>query len=562
MKKTICFILTAIVAGYQFSFAQSSKNDTIARRSVVIERDYIPTANNVEKLEVAPVITEPQLTKNEVNYSEQLFPQTPDYEVNKWPAAAIHLHQNTYKKGYALVGFGLYGTALGDLLYPIVDDATQRLTFDTHIHGLFGDKQRQLITNFGLNYQKRLETMDLNMGAYFKRNGFNHYGVNGAQFNTLTNYKDSTNSFTNFGLKAGIRSKTDDEAVAYKAEFGFNNFTPETGLGEQQIRLKGNIDLPLGEHRIGVDIDNYNFFYSKYNNIQVYPSHSIVGVNPYFGMKGDNWNVRIGLKDYFSINGKGKSMYIMPDVTAQINMTKTVNLYAGITGEYNANSMQRITDENAYFNAASRVEDSYAPVKLSGGVKFAPQAGLLINGSVSYTSYNKQYFYINQFNPDMYWVMLTNYIFPISINILTPSFDVEYSKANVTTANLNISYNWKDRLFVHANGKYNNWDTQSISKAWMKPSSEIEIGGEAKITRNVFVSANYYYAGGRYANLLTAGSTKMSDISDLSLGASYSYSDWLTAFIRLNNILGNNNQTWYGYDALKLNWQIGAAVSF
>jgi outer membrane cobalamin receptor len=54
----------------------------------------------------------------------------------------------------------------------------------------------------------------------------------------------------------------------------------------------------------------------------------------------------------------------------------------------------------------------------------------------------------------------------------------------------------------------------------------------------------------------------MNDKHDLSVGASYSYSDWLTAFIRINNILSTSYQNWYGYDALKLNWQIGAAVSF
>jgi len=565
MKKSACLILTAFVAGCQIVSAQSHKNDTIARRSVVIERDYTPSIKNVEKLEINPIITEPEIKKSEVSYSEQVPLLKPDYEVNKWPAAAIHLQQNSYKKGYAILGFGLYGTALGDLYYPIVDDASQRLTFDTHIHGLFGDTQRQWITNFGLNYLKRLDAFDLNIGAYFKRNGFNYYGVTGSYFNTFSaNYKDSTNNFINFGLKAGVKSKGDAEAVAYKANVEYNNFTPGTGLGEQKIHITGNVELPVGEHRLGLNIDDYNLFYSKYNGQQLYPNHAIVGVNPYFDLKGEQWSVRLGLKDYFSINGKDKSTHLMPDVAAQIDLTKTVNIYAGITGEYNVNSMQKITDENPYIDPTLRVDDSYAPVKVFGGIKFSPTAGLLLDGSVAYTSYDKQYFYANQYEPMyIYYVMVANldylYNYP---GIMKPTFTTLYDKAKVVTAKLNIGYNWKDKIFAHLNARYNSWDTKTLTKAWMKPSTEIEFGGEAKITRNVFVNANYYFAGGKYAYMVGSDPIKMKNTNDLSLGASYSYSDWLTAFVRLNNVFGTKYQTWYGYNSLGLNWQIGAAVSF
>jgi hypothetical protein len=555
MKKTTCLILTAFVAGCQLLAAQNNRNDTIARRNVVIERDYVPTVKNVEKLEIAPVITEPQLTKSEVNYSEKLFPQTPEYELNKWPAAAIHINQNSYKKGYALLGVGLYGTALGDLFYPIVDETTQRLTFDAHVHGLFGNTQRQWITNFGLDYLKRLALFDLNIGAYFKRNGFNYYGTNTSYHDTANgSYKDSTNNMINFGLKAGIRSKNvDQEAIAYQGDIGYNNLTPGKGLGEQQIRLKGNVDVPLGEHRLGIDIDNYNFFYTSYQG-NSFPNHSIVGLNSYFGMKGDNWKIRLGVKEYFSINGKGNSSNLMPDVTAQIDLTKTVTFYGGITGQYNVNSMQQITNENPYIYPGLRVEDSYAPIDLYGGIKFSPLSGLLINGSVDYTHYNKQYFYINGYY--FYGNIIT------TSPSLLPVFYALYDKADVVITKINASYNWKDKILAHFNARYNSWDTKTLDKAWMRPSTEIETGAEAKISRNVFVNANYCFAGGRYAYVAEVGAVKMKNTNDLSIGASYSYSDWLTAFVRVNNLLGTKSQTFYGYDSLGINWQIGAAFSF
>ena len=566
MKKSVCFILTAFVAGCQLLSAQSNKNDTIARRNVVIERNYIPTIKDVQKIDVAPTITEPELKKSAVTYSDQITLLKPEYEINKWQAAAIHLDPKSEKKGYALLGFGIYGTALGDLFYPIVDEANQSLTFDTHILGLFGNKQQQLTTNFGLNYLHRFDNFDINVGTYFKRNGFNYYGTNGLYFNTYASYKDTTNSFVNFGLKVGIRSKGDPESVAYSAYIQYNNFTPGTGLKEQQVHTTGNVEMPIDQYRIGVDLDIYNFMYASYKGTTLFPSHSIIGVNPYFGISGDEWKVRIGLKDYFSINGTDKTANISPDVSGQINLIKTVTAYAGITGQYTANSMQRITDENAYINPTVRVQDSFAPFEAYGGIKFAPFAGLLINGSLDYKMFRKQNFYVNDIEPLlMLQYLATTYMlptFPLFLN--RPTFNVEYDKANLLTASLKANYNYQDKITTHFSAQFNNWETKTIAHAWMRPSVEIEAGSEVKITRNVFLNANYYYAGGRYALVdpISVISTRMSDINDLSLGASYSYSDWLTAFVRLNNALATKYQTYYGYDAVGLNWQIGAAVKF
>jgi len=575
MKKSTCFIVTAFVTGCQFLAAQSAKEDTIARRNVVIERDYIPTIQDVQKIDVAPLLTEPEIKKEAVNYSDQLSLLQPDYEMNKWQAAAIHLDQNNPKKGYALLGLGFYGTALGDLFYPIVDNAKQSLTFDTHILGIFGNKQQKLTTNFGLDYSHQFDNFNINLGAYFKRTGFNYYGINGLNFNKYTaTYKDSTNNFINFGVKAGIHSKGNAEDVHYSADIQYNNFTPGTGLGEQQIHTLGNIELPIEQYHIGLDLDMYNLTYAQYQGATLFPSQSVVGVNPYLGISGDEWKVRIGLKDYFSTGGNGKACNFAPDITGQINIIKTVTAYAGITGQYTVNTMQRITDENLYIDPTVRVNDSYAPFEFYGGLKFSPITGLLINGSVDYTLFNKEYFYVNESEPENTYLAYQNnsalYVPNNSPSYLTrPMYNVVYDKAKLLKTILKASYDWQDRVITHFSTQFNNWDMNTLEHAWMRPSFEMELGSEVKVNKNIFLNANYYFAGGRYAQIgtfssavTTPSTVHMDNINDLSLGASYLYSDWLTTFIRLNNVLGKSYQTWYGYDTLGINWQIGAAIIF
>jgi len=49
---------------------------------------------------------------------------------------------------------------------------------------------------------------------------------------------------------------------------------------------------------------------------------------------------------------------------------------------------------------------------------------------------------------------------------------------------------------------------------------------------------------------------------DINLGASYLYNNWLTAFAKVNNLINNPYQDFYGYQVQGLNVLVGAAFSF
>jgi hypothetical protein len=557
MKKTPYILLALSVAGIQALSAQTGKNDTIAKRSIVIERDYIPTIKDVKKPEVTPVITEPEIKRAAVTYSDKVTLLEPAYEPNRWQAAATRIEPARAHKGYALLGIGFYGTGIGDLLCPIVDDATRSLTLEAHALALFGNKQQKLVTNFGLDYKHSFEHLDLNIGTYFKRTGFNYYGspyLTGG----MRPYKDSTNHFVNFGVYAGIKSRNDKESTGYALKVQYNNFTPGVGVREQQIHTTGNIEVPLAENRLGLDADVRNLIYSGSPDSAV-TSHAIIGLAPYFALAGESWKVRIGFKDYIATGGGEKKINLMPDISAQINLINTVTVYGGITGEYSVNTFEQTTSENSYINMFTRPQNSYAPFDFYGGIKTSPLPGWTVNGSVDYKTYKKQYFYVNSFYLPLGPFPANIIVFPT----VYPWFETVADKADLLTAALNTSYNWRDQVNVHFGIRYNDWNTKTLEHAWMRPATEVETGAEVKLNQHLFVNANYYFAGGRYASGYNGSSSvKMNNISDLSLGASYSYSDWLTAFVRFNNVLGCKYQTWFGYDALRTNMQIGAAFTF
>jgi hypothetical protein len=548
--------------GVQFATAQVTKNDTIAKRNVIIERDYTPTAPDVHRLVVSPIVTEPEIKPEPVTFSDQTSPLQPAFDLHKWQAAVVHIDQDPIHKGYALIGGGLYGNALGDLLLPIVSDKSQQLTFNTHISSLFGNKQQHLVTNFGLDYQYSFKPFDFLVGAYFNREGFNYYGTNGPSFQLLpssTSYKDTTNHFVNGGFNIGIRSRKNPSNVDYSAHVKYNSFVPGFGLHEQQINASGNVEIPVNENRLGISADVTRFSYTQPMG-PGYANYAVIGVNPYFNLLGDTWKVHIGLKDDVATGGSNKKINLMPDVTAQINLIPTVTVYGGITGSYQINSMQSMMENNRYLLPTLRVRDSYTPIDAFAGIKSSPLSGLLLNGSVDYKHFDKQYFYVNKrstdslsfASPTLYWN--------------SPMFDVAYDNAQEVTLHFNSNYNFRDEQIIFLEANYHYWHMQTLAHAWMQPSFEFAAGIDQKISQHLFLNANYYFAGGRYAALANGTSIRMKDINDVNIGASYSYSNWLTAFARVNNILGLSSslryQTWYGYDAVGCNFQIGVAFSF
>ena len=93
------------------------------------------------------------------------------------------------------------------------------------------------------------------------------------------------------------------------------------------------------------------------------------------------------------------------------------------------------------------------------------------------------------------------------------------------------------------------------------PKYVAQLNTDIRINPNFTVSANMYYEGTRYAKIGNLA-IPMHDKVDLNLGANYSYNKWLTVFGKINNLINNKYQNYYGYDVQGTNMMVGAAFSF
>ena len=571
------------------AFLLSAKdNDSIIRKSVNVTREYQPVIGNVEKIFSKPNIVEPQVVKTVPNYSDITAPLNIDYHIQTLSPQEFLLTPQPIKKGLLRVGLGLPINSLLDLEYPVWSNTKNQLDISMHHLGIYGDKRHENV-NGSINYNHLFRNFNLYAGLKGSYDFFNYYGKTYAgetsvrAADMLTNFGDAVYASSenqlfslfqilsippddsHWRMKAtvGVKSLPAVKSIAYEVHAGFNLFN-ETRfkLSEKRINLNGMFEVPFNKNKLGLDVEIQNMLYDSplLQNFQFPDNYSVVKLNPYYQLKGENWFARLGVKTGISI-GHGRTFTPSPDVTAQWNvLPEYLSIYGGLTGDLTINTLDHSYNENRYINPNNRIDDTYTPMDAFIGFKTSPIYNLMIDAYGEYKIINNQYFYINRF----YNLQTPSVnVMPANMNSLFINrFDVTYSKASQSTVGLRAVWDYRGFLHVFAKGAYHHWNVENAVHAWQLPRWEANFGGDVKIGNDLQLNTQFIFQNGRYSLLSDPNGTKMSSIADWNVGANYLYRQDLSFFIQLNNLLNKKYAFYQGYDVQGINFRLGAAFGF
>ena len=112
-------------------------------------------------------------------------------------------------------------------------------------------------------------------------------------------------------------------------------------------------------------------------------------------------------------------------------------------------------------------------------------------------------------------------------------------------APLDISLRLKKNFY---NIDYVNIDGTDIEdpEAYNKPGFEVDMRATFSLTSYLKLTANYYFAGDRWS-YYGGENLKMDNINDLNAGALYQINDAFSINLRVNNLLAQKYDIWYGY---------------
>lgn len=540
----------------------TAKKDTTMNRTVVVEQEYNPDILDASKVNVLPKVAEPTVNKKAVEYATSLFPASSIPADLMRPYVGTEI-QSASNPGYVRAGYGSYGNLdlLANYLFRLsdrdklnvrfqMDGMDGKLTMPTYANS---ETQKwdayYYRTRAHVDYTHQFNKLDLNIAANLGISNFN-----------LSPNQPGKQKFTSGDFHAGLKSTNETAPLQFSAETNLmmynrqnnNTFFFSDAAGETQIHTKGLVSGAISdEQSINIGLDMRNLIYNKdlkKDEISVYENRTALALTPYYELNSDSWNLHVGANVDFSF-GSGKSLRVSPDIVAQYIFSDSYVLYAQATGGKKINDFRRLETICPYALPINSIQDTYEQLNTAIGFKASPSPGLWFNLYGGYQdlkddSYQLGDVYVNEEQT--------------SESVPFQFLNLGFTSASNFYAGMKISYEYKDIIALSAAGTYRNWDAKEDIALLLKPACEFNFSADFRPIKGLNMNLGYDYIGREK----TKDYDKLSAVSDLHIGASYSIFKGIAVYARINNLLNKKYQYYLGYPTEGLNFLGGLSFQF
>ena len=591
--KTLCVVALLGTAATVNAQEDTSKKQNL-EREMTLEREYDPSVQDASKVNTLPVIKEPTVKKMPIDYAGFTVPADPEKEISLLPSGNI-MTDILYNKrrGYFNFGAGTYLNLNGDLGYHILStDKDQLNIWFSHrstngkVKYLQIDEKVKAKLNDnlgGLNFKHNFDKLALKMGVKYGYSGFNYYGFpmyldpSSSAIPEILSDIETNQVAQTIKANVGVESK-EDAPVGYLLDLGYTNFSYKYGAGESfDGPTEGTFNLNFGlnagfggNQRVGLDGNFQYFNYSLPNDMKIpdgekagytyyFDNFAAATLSPYYKIEGENWHVKLGVNAMF-FSGEHKEFMASPNISADVEVADKTVLYLSANGKLKSNSMYDLFQVNRYTSPVSRITPSRNWLDGILGIRSGVAPGFWFDVFGGYKITSDDYFYDPAFQN-------TKGHFG---NLCYPS-NLMDSKQLFVGANLKYSY---QQLFeISLKGVYNNWDVEYSedhstgflntheAEAYGMPEMEITAGVTVRPIKNLSASLDYYLATGRKTPL-GLDYIKMKNINELNLTGAYNINDTFGLYLKLNNVLFQKYELYYGYPLQKFSAMIGVNINF
>jgi hypothetical protein len=585
--KNIFIFLTALL----LPFLTNAQRDTVINKDVVVVKEYNPTVSDANKINLMPEPQKPQVYKPVFSYGFFSNPIETAFSLQPLaPASLSREPQRTYRQNYVSLAMGNYPTLAGELYYNAFRSEKHDLTFHAKSGaGLFDirledDKmseadyfKNELLLSYRRQFWNSFLTADLSFDNY----NYRYYGFQtldptsdaglylfGAQDTVMVAPGDIHPSknpgFASFKTHVALASNPSAyDDMEYKGAFLYDHFFTRFGFMQDHFNLYGNFAYPIGENRAGIDVSAaYNLFNTPSDTNYKFENFTLIEANPYFEIKRATWDIKFGVNSFFVFEKDNNEVLVTPNVALNFNLID--NLFKGYFnagGSHSMNDYRNIIRHNPYLSPEIRVESTSVPLSFEAGLFGQLTPKIVFNGSVNFSLVENHPFFVNRFYTDSAGFFGDAATSALYANLFEPDYD----DMNVLTVKAAIDYSGNDRYNFGLKGVYNNYSLDELEYAWHLPEYEIELYGSFIPYKNVRVNGSFKTIGAREA-LVESGSpyeTKtLNAVYDLSFSGEYAYTNRITAFAKLNNLLGSKYYVWNGYPTVGFNAMVGVKYKF
>lgn len=582
--RTICaFVFLCNVTAISAQNNDDDEERDKLERAMVLEREYDPTVQDANKVNILPAIKEPVARKVPINYASFSMPLEPEKQITLLPSGNVMTNIDYNKKrGYLNLAGGTALSFDGDFGYHILNTEKDKLNFWYSHRSNFGkvkylqidEKEKAKINDnlVGLDFTHGFRKSDFSLGVKYGYFGYNYYGIlpvyaEGGQTNPADLSTMQANQVINGHI--GVQSKK-ESVVGYIFDVNYVNFSRKYGINKDEDGLKEhNVTVLLGLNStfrgnqvigIGAELNYLGYDIPENALMSRFQNRFFATINPYYGITGDNWHVRLGAKVMFYTgkdNWDKARFFASPDVKAGVTVAEKTELYFNAGGYISNNSAYELSKTNRYINPTEAIMPSRTPLDAKLGLQSGVAPGFWFDVFGGFRMTANDCFFIPERTAD-----------PGNFGAMSSSWGLD---SKLLYAGAALKYNYQKLLEFRLKGVYNYWDVDEGDDTWIggapsfeayyRPEVEFTAGIDVKPIEPLCITAEYYLASGRHTIPLGIDE-KMKNINELNLTCSYMFNDTFSLYARANNLLFQKYDLWYGMPAQGFNFMVGLNLNF
>uniref|UniRef100_UPI00404B7D3E TonB-dependent receptor n=1 Tax=Flavobacterium sp. TaxID=239 RepID=UPI00404B7D3E len=575
----IKYIFLVFVLTSSFAFAQ--EDDNLGTEVVNVVKPYTAAVSDAFKIKEAPVIQDEENTKKEtIEYNIFSFPVASTFTPAKGKAAALDEEAaNKFYDNYATLGFGNYGTIIGELYL------TKNLNKNAYVGGMIrhhssqgGIKDVVLDDNFSntqvdVTYGNVSKSLAWNADVGYQTQTYNWYGLLPFLYTDLTpeSQNDLFSSIdpkqTYSNMYVGGRFALEGSAFQ-GGEIKFNRFWDGYDSGENNLVIKPDFAFDVMNTTIKTRILVDHLSGSFENNPIIAPENSLdysitnFGLAPSISLQQNGWDFNLGAQLIYSSdseNSKSK-FFIYPEITASYNLVGDfMILYGGIEGMLRQNSYRNFATENPFVSPNLFIAPTDQQYDFFAGLKGKLASNISYNVRGSYMSEKNRAFFIN--NRPNYFQDPMNYDYGNSFGIL-------YDDLKTITFFGELKADISKDFSAGINASIMSYSVTNSEEAWNLPSMKISATSSYQINEKWNIGAQFFYVGQRKdltiipPVVVTQSVATIDGYFDLNAQVYYTFNKRISAFVKANNIANQAYERWINYPAQQFQILAGANFKF
>ena len=582
MKKYSFVLILIMSLGQVFSQKKPKKKDSIVEVINIIT-SYTPTISDAFKIKKTPkIILSNTTSKKKLSYSIFSAPVASTFVPKSGVVKGIDVgKKERLFDNYLALGFGNYTTPFIEFFLH------QNRKFETD-YGIYlkytssenGVKNTFLnnefsTLNLGGFYLKEERGFTWKIGGNMYQKQYNWYGLPNISFDN--NIINSIAAEQTYGFYEVESEVVFEDSYFDNIKGALSLFDDKFGSKEVGFLLKPSLKIPLGfiskslselELETNINYLQGEFEQNYLNNSNIKYSFFNLGIHPVYRVNWNKLSIKLGSKIYLTsdIENSLTDILAYPDLEITYPViTNLINFYAGAGGDLYMNSFQKFSEQNPFVSPTLFLTQTNEQYNLFGGINGTISSNISFNVKASYKSNEDHALFVRNNSK-------SNGVFNASTSLLGyeygNSFNVFYDDISTLSIFGEIEIDASKRFSIGATIQTNTYTTTFQQEAWNLPKIEGAIYGEYK-NNNWYANANIFFVGSRmdvqYNGTFPstiAGIESLDAFTDMNLYGGYHFSDFFSAFVKLNNILGTDYDRYANYNVLGFQALAGITYKF